>query len=98
MKVVDLIPNPLVNLRLLGWVIVLLEHPVRDIGQLLQATIPPGILAHAMIHHEEIYMQQPEGFVQKGHKKLVLRLNRAVYGLKQAALTWWKELEASMKD
>ena len=46
---------------------------------------------------EEIYMQQPEGFVQKGHKKLVLRLNRAIYGLKQAALAWWKELEALMK-
>ena len=46
---------------------------------------------------EEIYMQQPEGFVQKGHEKLVLRLNCAIYGLKQAALAWWKELEASMK-
>ena len=46
---------------------------------------------------EEIYMQQPEGFVQKGHKKLVLRLNHAIYRLKQAALAWWKELEASMK-
>ena len=46
---------------------------------------------------EKIYMQQPEGFVQQGHEKLVLRLNRAIYGLKQAALAWWKELEASMK-
>ena len=46
---------------------------------------------------EEIYMQQPEGFAQKGHKKLVLQLNRAIYGLKQAALAWWKGLEALMK-
>ena len=46
---------------------------------------------------EEIYMQQPEGFMQKGHKKLVLRLNHAIYRLKQAALAGWKELEASMK-
>ena len=47
---------------------------------------------------EEIYMQQLEGFVQKGHKKLVLWLNHAIYRLKQAALAWWKELEASMKQ
>jgi hypothetical protein len=46
---------------------------------------------------EEIYMQQPEGFVTKGSEKKVLRLKRAIYGLKQAALAWWKELEASMK-
>ena len=46
---------------------------------------------------EKIYMQQPEGFMQKGHAKLVLRLNCAIYGLKQAALAWWKKLEASMK-
>ena len=46
---------------------------------------------------EEIYMQQPEGFMQKGHEKLVLQLNHAIYRLKQAALAWWKELEASMK-
>ena len=36
---VGLIPNPLVNLRLLGRAIKLLGHPVRDIGQLLQAIV-----------------------------------------------------------
>jgi hypothetical protein len=46
---------------------------------------------------EEIYMQQPEGFKLKGQESKVLRLLRAIYGLKQAALAWWKELEASMK-
>ena len=46
---------------------------------------------------EEFYMQQPEGFVEKGNEKRVYRLNCAIYRLKQAALAWWKELEASMK-
>ena len=46
---------------------------------------------------EEIYMQQPEGFKLKGQETKVLCLLRAIYGLKQAALAWWKELESSMK-
>ena len=47
--------------------------------------------------NEEIYMQQPEGFKLRGQENKVLHLRRAIYGLKQAALAWWKELESSMK-
>ena len=46
---------------------------------------------------EEIYMHQPEGFKLKGQEYKVLRLHWALYSLKQAALLWWRELEASMK-
>ena len=46
---------------------------------------------------EEIYMEQPEGFKVKGQEGKVLRLRRAIYGLKQAALAWWKELDQSLK-
>ena len=35
---------------------------------------------------EEIYMEQPEGFVVKGKEKKVCQLRKAIYGLKQAAL------------
>jgi len=46
---------------------------------------------------EEIYMEQPEGFKIHGQEQKVLCLWRAIYGLKQAALAWWKELLASMR-
>ena len=46
---------------------------------------------------EEIYMEKPEGFKIHGQERKVLHLCRAIYGLKQAALAWWKELLASMR-
>ena len=42
-------------------------------------------------------MEQPEGFKIKGQEQKVLRLHHALYRLKQAALSWWKELAGSMK-
>ena len=46
---------------------------------------------------EEIYMQQPEGFIARGQESKVICLCRVLYGLKQAGLAWWKELSQSMK-
>jgi transposase InsO family protein len=46
---------------------------------------------------EELYMEQPEGFKRKGQEFKVLRLKRAIYGLKQAALAWWRALDKSME-
>ena len=37
---------------------------------------------------QDIYMRQPDGFVVKGHKDCVCKLNRSIYGLKQASRTW----------
>jgi Reverse transcriptase (RNA-dependent DNA polymerase) len=37
---------------------------------------------------EKIYMRQPEGFIAKGQKNKVIRLQRALYGLQQAGLAW----------
>jgi hypothetical protein len=48
--------------------------------------------------NEELYMEQPEGFKVKGQEGKVLHLKHAIYGLKQAALAWWKALNKSMGE
>jgi len=44
---------------------------------------------------EEIYMKQPKGFYELG-PEYVLRLKKAIYGLKQAAHQWNKKLHATL--
>ena len=43
---------------------------------------------------EEIYMLQPEGFVDLEHEKLVCKLNRPLYGLKQSPRQWYKRFNS----
>ena len=38
---------------------------------------------------EEIYMRQPGGFGEKGNENKVWKLNRSIYGLKQASRQWY---------
>ena len=38
--------------------------------------------------NEVIYMRQPEGFIVPGKETQVCKLNKAIYGLKQAAKCW----------
>lgn len=37
---------------------------------------------------EELYMEQPEGFVVEGKEEKVCRLKKCIYGLKQASRVW----------
>ena len=47
---------------------------------------------------EEIYMQQPEGFIIKGQENKVYKLKKAIYGLKQASHAWNKQADKSLKS
>jgi len=38
--------------------------------------------------HEEVYMEQPLGYVKQTHPNLVCRLKKVLYGLKQAPRAW----------
>ena len=70
---------------------------------LLQLSAKQGHVMHqfdvktAFLHspiEEEVYLEQPQEFVKRGSdgEKLVCRLNKSIYGLKQAANNWYKEL------
>ena len=46
---------------------------------------------------EEIYMEQPEGFVAKGEEDKVCKLVRSLYGLKQAGRVWNRTFAHTIK-
>lgn len=61
----------------IGIILTITLHKNRTIRQLdVNNAFLNGIL------QEEVYMEQPQGFIEKGHENLVCRLNKAIYGLK----------------
>ena len=47
---------------------------------------------------EEVYTQQPKGFVIKGQEHLVCRLKKNLYGLKQSPRCWIQALHAQLTE
>ncbi|KAJ0906671.1 putative RNA-directed DNA polymerase [Helianthus annuus] len=46
---------------------------------------------------EEVYVSQPTGYEVKGKENLVYRLNKALYGLRQAPRAWYARLDKALK-
>eukprot|EP01018_Ginkgo_biloba_P021070 Gb_14265 [translate_table: standard] len=47
---------------------------------------------------EEVYIEQPPGYVQKGKEDHVCRLKKAMYGLKQAPRAWYEKIDRYFLD
>jgi hypothetical protein len=43
---------------------------------------------------EEVYVEQPAGYVVRGKEDKVYRLKKALYGLKQAPRAWYKKIDS----
>jgi hypothetical protein len=50
----------------------------------------PGVL------EEEIYMDQPDGYVVKGEERKVCKLLKSLYGLKQAPKKWHEKFDRTL--
>jgi len=44
--------------------------------------------------NEEVYVDQPKGYVKRGREHMVYKLHKALYGLKQAPRAWFSRIEA----
>ena len=47
---------------------------------------------------EDIYMQQPDGYIQQGKEHLFCKLKKSLYGLKQSPRCWNKALTEFLKS
>ena len=52
----------------------------------VKSTFLNGIL------EEEVYIEQPKGFVDSRKGNIVCKLHKALYGLKQAPRAWYERL------
>ncbi|CAM8924227.1 unnamed protein product [Rhodiola kirilowii] len=47
---------------------------------------------------EEVYVDQPPGYAQRGKENNVYKLKKALYGLKQAPRAWYARIDTYMLE
>ncbi|GJX52610.1 retrotransposon protein, putative, ty1-copia subclass [Tanacetum coccineum] len=84
--------SPVANIRAIRILISIAAFYDYEIWQMdVKTTFLNGYL------DEDIYMVQPEGFVDPKHPKKVCKLQRSIYGLKQASKSWNKRFDEEIK-
>uniref|UniRef100_A0A2N9FEK0 Reverse transcriptase Ty1/copia-type domain-containing protein n=1 Tax=Fagus sylvatica TaxID=28930 RepID=A0A2N9FEK0_FAGSY len=76
------------TVRLVISLVVSLNWPLRQLD-----------VRNAFLHgslQEEVYMQQPPGYVQPDHPNLVCKLHKSLYGLKQAPRAWFESFTGQL--
>ena len=63
--------------------------------EILQMDVKTAFLNGNLL--EDVYMTQPEGFVQPKNSGKVCKLQRSIYGLKQASWSWNLHFDESVK-
>jgi hypothetical protein len=76
------------TIRLLLSVAVSKDWSIRQLD--VQNTFLHGVLK------EEVYMRQPPGYESKEHPNFICRLDKAIYGLKQALRAWYARLSSKL--
>ncbi|RVX18823.1 Retrovirus-related Pol polyprotein from transposon TNT 1-94 [Vitis vinifera] len=78
------------------WDLVELPHGCKPVGshfdlELHQMDVKTTFLNGDL--DEEVYMEQPTGFVEVGKEDLVCKLSKSIYGLKQASRQWYLKFD-----
>ncbi|GJT09799.1 retrovirus-related pol polyprotein from transposon TNT 1-94 [Tanacetum coccineum] len=84
-----ILKNHLLQL-LLGAVRIFVAHAAHKSFPIYQMDVKTAFLNGPL--KEEVYVAQPEGFVDPDHPEKVYLLRKALYGLKQAPRAWYDEL------